>query len=92
MQDRFMFTLNHLKEQFNNRLEIDTKEVVQVLDINASTLTNVLNMVRLTLPKYRTHRGSGKRTKKSRKISLANIRPCSIFTARPKHRCLGVEK
>ena len=38
MEDRFKFTLDFLKEQFNNRLEIDTKEVSKVLDINESTL------------------------------------------------------
>lgn len=54
MQDRFTYTLNHLKEQFNNRLEIDTKEVSKVLDINESTLWRRMKYGEThLLPKYR---------------------------------------
>ena len=60
MQDRFNFTLNHLKEQFDNRLEIDTKEVVEVLNINAATLSKRIKHGETHLiPKYRQS-GTGK--------------------------------
>lgn len=60
MQDKFTFTLNHLKEQFNNRLEINTKEVLEVLNLNAATLSNRIKMGETyLLPKFRLS-GTGK--------------------------------
>lgn len=60
MEDRFIFTLNHLKEQFNNRLEIDTKDVAKALDINESTIWRRMKYGEIhLLPKFRLS-GGGK--------------------------------
>lgn len=64
MQDRFNFTLNYLKEQFSNRLEINTKEVLQVLNLNAATLSRRIKHGETHLiPRYRlSGTGTGQKT------------------------------
>jgi len=59
-QDKFNYTLNHLKEQFGGRLEIDTKDVAKALDVNESTIWRRLKYGEThLLPNHRPS-GSGK--------------------------------
>lgn len=64
MEDRFNFTINHLKMRFNDRLEIDTKEVVEILGITICTLSRRMKYGETHLiPKYRiSGDGRGKKS------------------------------
>ena len=60
MEDKFTFTLNYLKERFGGRLEIDTKEVTEVLNTTQATLSrHMKHGETYLLPKYRLS-GTGK--------------------------------
>ena len=60
MEDKFIYTLNSLKEQFNGRLEIETKEMLNLVGMHAATLSRRIRYGETHLiPKYRVS-GTGK--------------------------------
>lgn len=64
MEDKFKFTLNVLNEQFGGRLEIDTKEMLSVIDMHITTLSRHIKKGDTNLlPKYRQSGiGKGQKT------------------------------